>query len=137
MPSSWESIKVDGNEMKMYLSMPGGTGPFPAVVVIHHGSGVDQFSRDMSDRLAEAGFAGIVPNIFHRQNDSNNPQELSPRERLSDPETETDINATVEYLRSHSGIQGDNLGITGFCMGGRIVWLMAAANSRFKAAVPY
>ena len=130
--------------MKMYLSMPGGTGPFPAVVVIHHGSGVDQFSRDMSDRLAdmsdrlaEAGFAGIVPNIFHRQNDSNNPQELSPRERLSDPETETDINATVEYLRSHSGIQGDNLGITGFCMGGRIVWLMAAANSRFKAAVPY
>ena len=52
MASSWETLQVNGTEMRAYLSLPDGAGPFPGVVVSQHGGGVDQFIRDMSDRLA-------------------------------------------------------------------------------------
>ena len=42
MASFWESINVDGEDMKLYVSVPDGKGPFPAVVVIQHQGGVDQ-----------------------------------------------------------------------------------------------
>jgi carboxymethylenebutenolidase len=137
MPSFWENTKVDGEEMGMYVSVPGGSGPFPAVVVIHHGAGVDQFSRDMTDKLAEGGYAAVAPDLMHRLAEDSPLRSAHPRERLNDREIESDVNATVEFLRNHPSIQGDNLGIIGFCMGGRVVWLMAAANSHLKAAVPY
>ena len=48
-----------------------------------------------------------------------------------------DINTTVDWLRNHSSIDGERIGITGFCMGGRVAWLAAATNPHFKAAVPH
>ena len=133
----WENVEVDSNEMKMYVSLPSGPGPFPAVVVIHHGAGVDQFSRDMADRLSTEGYAAVIPDLFHRLEEDSPLRSAHPRERLSDPQVEADVNATVEFLRNHSDIHSDKVGIIGFCMGGRVTWLMAVANSHFKAAVPY
>ena len=137
MPSFRESVKADGDEMQMYVSVPSGAGPFPGVVVIHHGGGVDQFSQDMADKLADDGYAAVIPDLFHRLAPDGPLRSAHPRERLSDPDIEIDVNATAEFMRNHPGISGEKLGIIGFCMGGRVVWLMAAANSIFKAAVPY
>ena len=140
MPSFWEKIQVDGNEMDLYAAVPsGGSGPFPAVVVSQHGGGVDQFIQTICDRLAEAGSAGVAPSLYHRipaerMNASPRP---SPWDVLSDPETIADINATVDWLRAHPGIDGERIGITGFCMGGREAWLGAATNPHIKAAAPY
>ena len=69
MPSFWETIKVDGQDMRVYVSVPSGSGPFPAVVVSQHGGGVDQFIRDMSDRLAGEGYAAAAPELYHRITD--------------------------------------------------------------------
>ena len=138
MPSMWDSVEVDGSQMKMYVSMPGGSGPFPGVVVIHHGGGIDQFTRDMADKLAEGGYAAVTPDLFHRLDPNNAAlRSAHPRDRLSDPQVETDVNATAEFAKRHPSIRGEKLGIIRFCMGGRVVWLMATANSIFKAAVPY
>jgi carboxymethylenebutenolidase len=43
----------------------------------------------------------------------------------------------VEFLRNHPVIDGNRLGITGFCMGGRVAWLGAASNPHFRALAPY
>ena len=56
---------------------------------------------------------------------------------LKDPEIVADVNTTMDFLRGHPGIDGERIGITGFCMGGRVTWLAAASNPHFKAAVPY
>ena len=61
MASFWETIRVGELDMHAYASVPSGGGPFPAVIVSQHGGGVDQFIRDMADRLAEAGFAASPP----------------------------------------------------------------------------
>ena len=139
MASFWETIHVDGEDMHVYASVPSGRGggPFPAVIVSQHGGGVDQFIRDMADSLASAGFAAVAPNLFHRFTEEQLDNRSGRIQHLSDPEIVADINATVDWLRAHPAIQGDHIGITGFCMGGRVAWLGAATNQHIKAAVPY
>ena len=60
MPSMRDSVSVDGATMKLYLSVPDGAGPFPAVVVIQHQGGVDEFVEEMTDRVGAAGCLGVV-----------------------------------------------------------------------------
>src|SRR5712691_8815552 len=66
MPSLTERIKVGNQDMALYVTVPSGTGPFPAIVVIQHGGGVDTFVRTMVDRLATAGYAAVAPDLYHR-----------------------------------------------------------------------
>ena len=135
MPSFWEKISVDGQEMDVYTSAPSGSGPFPAVIVSQHGGGVDKFVQTICDRFAEAGLAGVAPDLFHRITEEQvQSSGLTRRELLSDPQTIADINATVDWMQNHPAIDGQRIGITGFCMGGREAWLGAATNSNIKAA---
>ncbi|PKB72604.1 MAG: hypothetical protein BZY75_06190 [SAR202 cluster bacterium Io17-Chloro-G7] len=137
MPSSWETVVVDGQDMDVYLSRPEGDGPYPAVIVSQHGGGVDQFIQEMSDRLAAEGYAAAAPNLFHRYTEEMLADRSHRVQHLSDPDIVADINATVEFLRGHQSVNGDRIGITGFCMGGRVTWLAAANNPHLQAAVPY
>jgi carboxymethylenebutenolidase len=138
MPSFTEKVRVGSLEMDLYASVPRGAGPFPAVVVAQHGGGVDTFIRSIADRLAGEGYAAVAPDLDHRITDEMVKSSGKPRRELrSDPDMIADINATVEWLRNHRSIDGERLGITGFCMGGRVTWLAAATNPHFKAAVPH
>ena len=136
MPSFHENLQVDGQDMETYVSVPSGSGPFPAIVVIQAAGGVNDFITGVCDNLSAEGYAAVAPNLFHRLDPSipNGP----PKARmLKDPEIVADVNIAMDFLRGHAGIDGERIGITGFCMGGRVTWLAAASNPHFKAAVPY
>ena len=137
MASSWETVTVDGQDMDVYLSKPDGPGPYPGVIVSQHGGGVDQFIREMSDRLAAEGYVAAAPNLFHRYSEEMLADRSKRVQHMSDPDILADINATVEFLQGHQFVIGERIGITGFCMGGRVTWLAAATNPHFTAAVPY
>ena len=137
MASSWETVIVDGRDMGVYFSKPDQPGPFPAVIVSQHGGGVDQFIQEMSDRLAAEGYAAAAPNLFHRYTEDMLADRSKRVQYMSDPEIVTDISATVDFLRGHQSVIGERIGITGFCMGGRVTWLAAATNPHLKAAAPY
>ena len=138
MPASLQKLNVDGAAMSTYLSVPDGEGPFPAMVVIHHAPGVDRFVQEIADNLAREGYVAAAPDLFHRITDEMVEQTgRSKRDQLSDPDIVVDVNAAVDFLRSHSSVDRERLGITGFCMGGRVVWLAACTNPHFKAAVPF
>ncbi len=138
MPSFIDKLTVGGSEMDTYAALPEGSGPHPAVVIAFHVGGLDEFDKVMADRLAEAGYVAVVPDLFHRF-----PQEVmdGPRlERLGhlkDADIIADMNAAVDFLTANSSINNDRIGVTGFCMGGRIAWLMAATNPIFKCTVPF
>ena len=136
MPSFWESIKVDGADMRLYVSVPSGTGPFPAVVVIQHQGGVDDFIEEMQ-RVASAGYAAVAPDLYHRDGPDCKDDGPTRRARLLDVNVIKDVNATVHFLLGHRSVDAERLGIVGFCMGGRVAYLMAAVNPHFKAAVDY
>ena len=133
----WESTKVDDGAMKLYLSRPDGGGPFPAVVVIQGQKGVDRFIEEFTQRLATAGYVAVAPVLYHRDGPDCRDDGPTRRARLRDATVISDVNATVEFLKRHRSVDGNRLGIIGFCMGGRVAYLMAAANPAFRAAVDY
>jgi carboxymethylenebutenolidase len=57
--------------------------------------------------------------------------------RLRDPSVVADANAALEHTKSLPEIDGEHLGVTGFCMGGRVTYVMAAHNHSFSAAVVF
>jgi carboxymethylenebutenolidase len=127
-----ESITSGGVPMDLYLAMPDGAGPFPAVVLAHHRGGIDDFTKDRADRLAAAGFIGAVPDLFHRMPaDTDNPIPL-----LNDKHIIEDLAATVDHLKARSECNG-KLAIGGHCMGGRVAYLGASVNPAFQAVVAY
>ena len=137
MASSWETVIVDGRDMEVSFSKPDQPGPFPAVIVSQHGGGVDQFIQEMSDRLAAEGYAAAAPNLFHRYTEDMLADRSKRVQYMSDPEIVADISATVDFLQGHQSVIGERIGITGFCMGGRVTWLAAATIPHFQAAAPY
>ena len=138
MPAFTEHLQVNGEDMEMYTSVPSGSGPVPGGVFAFHVGGLDEVDRVMADKLAEAGYVAVVPDMFHRFTPEmwEGPR-VDRLKHLSDPEIIDDINAAVDFLQGHSAVDANRLGITGFCMGGRVTWIMSAVSSAFKAAVPY
>ena len=138
MPSFTDKLTVGGSEMDMYAALPDGSGPHPAVVIAFHVGGLDDFDRKMADQLAEAGFVAVVPDLFHRfSKEVMDGPRLDRLGHLKDADIIADMNAAVDFLTANSAINGDRIGVTGFCMGGRIAWLMAASNQIFKCTVPF
>jgi carboxymethylenebutenolidase len=138
MPSFTDTLTVNGENMEMYASVPSGPGPHPAVVIAFHVGGVDEFDKAMADRLGEEGYVAVVPDLFHRlsQEVLDGPR-LGRLDHLSDPDIIADMNAAVDFLKAQSSVDSERIGVTGFCMGGRVAWLMAATNPIFKAVVPF
>ena len=138
MPSFTDTLKVNGEDVQMYASVPSGPGPHPAVVMATGITGIDEFHKTFADRLAAEGYLTVAPDLFHRM-----PQEvldgpyLGKEPYLSDPDLIADINAAVDFLKGQSSVDNERIGITGFCMGGRVAWLMPAVNPIFKATVPF
>jgi len=124
--------------MDMYAALPDSSGPHPAVVIAFHVGGLDDFDRKMADQLAEAGFVAVVPDLFHRfSKEVMDGPRLDRLGHLKDADIIADMNAAVDFLTANSAINEDRIGVTGFCMGGRIAWLMAASNQIFKCTVPF
>ena len=69
-----EKITSGGVPMDVYVATPEGKGPFPAVLLMFHRAGIDEFTRDRADRLAKAGYIAAAPDLFHRMPpDTENP----------------------------------------------------------------
>jgi carboxymethylenebutenolidase len=137
MPSRWDTVQSDGGEMRCYVAAPDGPGPQPAVVVIQHAGGVDEFVRAMTDRFGGEGYYAIAPDLYHRDDPNTGDDPLTKMGRLRDSRIIADVNSTVDYLRTQSDVDADRIGITGFCMGGRVAYLMAAQNPAFRASVVF
>lgn len=134
MSVRWENTNVDGKTMRIYLGVPERPGPHPGVVVAQHAGGVDEQMQDVVHRLHREGYVVAAPELFHRQ-----AKDVDASKRtslLKDNEIIADINATVAHLKNMRLTVGP-LGITGFCMGGRVVYLMACVNPEFKAAAAF
>ena len=138
MKNSWESVTVDGSPMRLYLSQPEGNGPFSAIVVIQNQDGVGNFTQEMTRRVAQAGYFAIAPELYHREGEPKTPEQTANiKHSRRDTNVVNDINATIAFLRGCAQADTGKLGIVGFCMGGRIAFLMAAASKSFHAAVDF
>jgi carboxymethylenebutenolidase len=137
MASSWENVKVDGGNMPLYVSTPASGENLPGIVVVHGQSGLEDFIKDTTHMLALQGYAAVAPNLYHRDGPDCKDENPARKARLRDTSIINDINASIGFLRNHKQVGGGKLGIVGFCMGGRLVYLMSAASKELKAGVMF
>jgi carboxymethylenebutenolidase len=132
MTVRWENVNVAGKSMRTYIAMPDAPGPHPAVIIGQHVWGIDEPIQDVVHRLHREGYAVAAPELFHRQ-----PAGIEQLKRiplLDDGETVDDMNACIAHLKALNPALG-RVGVAGFCMGGRVSYLMATANPALSAAV--
>ena len=130
--SSWQQVDTDNSTMRMHVSIPKGSGPFPAVVVIQHQGGVDEFVQNITRRLAESGYVAAAPDLYHRDGPECTDDIVTRRTRLRDRTIINDVNATAAFLQQQDSVDGNRLAIIGFCMGGRIAYLWPPPTLRSK-----
>ena len=124
MAAKWDAIAVEDQALAAYVALPDTPGPHPGVVVIQHAAGVDEVIKDAVRRLADAGFAAIAPDMFAHQDVNVATPHLDRQGRMQDSIVIKDVGGAVAHLRQRTGDQG--IGIVGFCLGGRVAYLMAA-----------
>lgn len=131
---------ADG-KIPAYRAMPAGAGPFPVVLVVQEIFGVHEHIKDVCRRLAKAGYFAIAPELYFRQGDVSKTTDF--REiigkvvsKVPDAQVMSDLDAAVALAKASKG-DVSRLGITGFCWGGRIVWLYSAHNPNLKAGVAW
>ena len=135
-------IPTTDGQIPAYRAMPATGKSFPVVLVVQEIFGVHEYIRDICRRFAKLGHLAVAPELFARQgNVSKMPdiQEILSTvvSKVPDAQVLSDLDATVAW--SDRSSKGDiaKLGITGFCWGGRIVWLYAAHNPQLKAGVAW
>lgn len=136
-------VPVAGAQMPAYRAKPHGKTSLPLVLVVQEIFGVHEHIRDICRRFAHLGYYAIAPSLYSRQGDPgkydmNTVHQLMMDivSKVPDSEVMSDLDATVKFA-SADGADSRRLGITGFCWGGRIVWLYAAHNQNVKAAVSW
>ena len=134
-------VPVKDGEIPAYRAMPFRGGPFPTVLVVEEVFGVHEHIKDICRRLAKIGYFAIAPELYARLGDvtkmTSIEQILSVVDRAPDTQTLSDLDATVAYAKSTGKADTAKLAITGFCRGGRTVWMYAAHNPKLKAAVAW
>jgi len=134
-------IPVAGGEIPGYRAMPANGGPFPTILVVHEVFGVHEHIQDICRRLAKAGYFAVAPYLYARQGEvagkTNIQDVLTVVRKVPESEVASDLDATVVWAKSTGKADTSRLGITGFCWGGRQVWLYAAHNPDLKAGVAW
>ena len=133
-------VFVSGGEIPAYRAMPAKGKNFPTVLVVQEIFGVHEHIKDVCRRFAKLGYLAIAPELYARQGDVSTLTDITAIQKIvatvPDAQVMSDLDATVAYAKK-SGGNTARLGITGFCWGGRIVWLYAAHNPGLKAGVAW
>ncbi|MFW5332551.1 dienelactone hydrolase family protein [Hydrogenophaga sp. ZJX-1] len=134
-------IDVNGFQMPAYRAAPAGKTGLPVVLVLSEIFGVHEYIADTARRFARAGYLAIAPELFVRQGDAQGYGEIAKLiaevvSKVPDAQVMGDLDATVKWAAANGG-DTRKLGVTGFCWGGRHVWLYAAHNPSVKAAVAW
>jgi carboxymethylenebutenolidase len=126
----------DGSQpLHGYLASPPGTGPWPAVVMIHEIFGLDDVMRAHADHLADLGYLTLAVDLFSAGGTARCLVSTMTAMLRGHGRAFADISAARDYLASSSDCTG-KIGVIGFCIGGGFALLNTSAGYD-AAAVNY
>jgi carboxymethylenebutenolidase len=134
-------VDVNGFKMPVYRAAPAGKTGLPVILVLSEFFGVHEHIADVARRFAHLGYMALAPELFIRQGDAQSYGEIAKLiaevvSKVPDAQVMGDLDATVKWAAANGG-DTSRLGVTGFCWGGRHVWLYAAHNRAVKAGVAW
>ena len=124
-------IPAPGGGMAAYFAAPEAAIARPLALVVHEIFGVHEYIRDVTRRLARAGYFAVAPDLYQRQGDVSKlgsvKQILSEIvTKVPDAQVMADLDATRAWALRDGRADVSRTVITGFCWGGRSVWLYSA-----------
>jgi carboxymethylenebutenolidase len=131
----------DGLSVIAYQAKPKGDGPFPAILVAHENRGLTDHIKDVTRRLAKAGYVALAVDLLSGQGGTDkvtDPAQIPAALSGTSPDQLAGHYLSgIEYLQGLPYVRPDRLGMVGFCFGGGMTWLVATKAPALKAAVPY
>jgi carboxymethylenebutenolidase len=132
MRTETRNVETPAGEMPVYIAHPD-EQPSRAVIVIQEAFGVNDHIQDVARRCASAGYLGVAPHIFHRSGGGTVPygdmeSVMKHFAMLRDDAVLEDVDA-VRALLHEQGIEDASTGVVGFCVGGRMSFLVSAARA--------
>jgi carboxymethylenebutenolidase len=113
----------------------------PGVIVIHENRGLVDHIKDVTRRVARAGFIGLAPDLLSRQGGTaqfpDPTQQAAAYGRTTVPQRQADLISTLSYIKTLPNIVFNRIGTVGFCAGGGNVWQFVVAVDELAAAVPF
>src|SRR5687767_2718147 len=124
-----------------YWARPAASGPHPAVMICHENRGTGPHYQDVARRFAKAGFVGISLDLLSRQGGTaavlaNQVGGIISGPGAADRFVE-DFRAAMAFLRRQPFVDGERIGMTGYCFGGGTTLNVVAREPTLRAAVPY
>lgn len=120
---------------------PGVTGPQPAVLVIHENRGLTEHIRDVTRRMAKAGFVALGIDLLSRQGGTKAFADDTARGqaygRTVQSERHEDMVSAIDYLKKQDNVVADRIGAIGFCAGGGNIYYSVYNGLSLQAAVPF
>ena len=135
-------VPTKDGDMVAYRAMPATGSNFPTVLVVQEIFGVHEHIKDLCRRFAKMGYFAISGELYARQGDVSKITEI-PKivsevvSKVPDAQVMSDLDACVAFAKASGKANADKLAVTGFCWGGRIVWLYTAHNPAVKAGVAW
>lgn len=132
-------VPVKDGAIAAYYAKPKGGKNLPIVLLVHEIWSVHEYFKDLCRRLAKLGYLAVAPDFFGRQGDITNLERddiFKIVSRVPDAQVMADLDGAASWAAANGGDVA-RLGVSGFCWGGRIVWLYAAHSSGLKAGVAW
>jgi carboxymethylenebutenolidase len=133
------SFPSNGSEASGYLVRPDG-GSGPGVLVIQEWWGLDSGIKEMATRLGTAGFVALAPDLYHGELAAHDEMDKAGALMNAMPPDRAarDMSGAIDYLAGLDGVTGSGIGVVGFCMGGMLSFLIAAARpDKVVAVAPF
>ena len=132
----------DAGTILAHLAFPNKADqPLPGVIVIHENRGLVEHIRDVTRRMARAGFVALGVDLLSRQGGTGQFTDPTAQAqaygRTTADERLADLKSGFNYLKSLSNVTPDRIGAVGFCAGGGNVWNLAVNLEELAAAVPF
>lgn len=150
MPSAHVTIKTSDGQCPTHMITPAGEGPWPAVIVYMDAGGIRPAMIDIAQRLANAGYSVVLPDLFYRYGPYGPfvPSEVFAGDfrailgplmaTTGNDQAAEDTEALLAWLDTRGEVAGPRVGAVGFCMGGGMA--IAAAGTwpdRFAAVASF
>jgi carboxymethylenebutenolidase len=136
-------VEIPSGDVRMpaYRARPEKSTSSPVVLVIQEIFGIHEHIKDLCRRLAKDGYFAVAPYLYTREGEVahlEGIQEIYGKvvSRVPDAQVMRDLDATVDWATKDGG-DTSRLAATGFCWGGRAVWLYAAHSSKLKAGAAW
>lgn len=141
--SEWIEYPSRGAAVRAYLAVPGGTGPWPGIVMIHENPGMTEHRLDVTRRLAGQGYMTLTPDLFSRVGGKPPAGDTDVERRqkidlaLPDDQVFDDLVNGYRYLKGRGEVIRDRIALYGICMGGGKGFYTVCRTDVFRCFVDF